>query len=64
MITNGNVLNTLLLGLTGAGITLAGFLAFCIGIIFAQPLVVLLGGTAYLMMSGQLDPKSAQGMGF
>ena len=62
MITKGNVLNTLLLVLTSAGITMAGFLAFCIGIIFAQPLVVLLGGTAYLMMSGQLDPKSAQGM--
>jgi len=57
-ITRGNTLNTFRVGLMGTGIGLLGFLACIVGILFAQPLAMLLFGTAYLMMSSQIDPKT------
>ncbi|HUG69210.1 MAG TPA: hypothetical protein VMM76_15775 [Pirellulaceae bacterium] len=52
-----NVGTTFVLWLASVGIMLAGFLALCVGVVFAAPLVSLLWGTAYLMMSGQLRVK-------
>lgn len=57
-ITRGNTMNTFRVGLMGTGIGLLGFLACIVGILFAQPLAMLLFGSAYLMMSGQIDPKT------
>ena len=34
-----------------------GFLALCIGLLFAAPLVTLLWVVAYLMMSGQISQQ-------
>ncbi len=59
VITKGNELTTFLMGLLSMGIVLIGFLALCIGIVFAQPLAMLLFACGYLVMSGQLDPKAA-----
>ena len=59
-ITKGNFLNTLLLGLTSFAIIFVGLLALCVGIFVAQPLVLLLGGASYLMMSGQISPTNMQ----
>ncbi len=53
-ISQGNWGNAFLLWLLSIGILLLGCLALCIGLLFAAPLVALLWGTAYLMMSGQL----------
>lgn len=53
-ITEGNRATTFLVWLVSMGIGILGFLALCIGVIFALPLVYLLSATAYLMMSGQL----------
>lgn len=47
------------MGLLFMGILLLGLLAFCIGIIFAQSLAMLLFACGYLVMSGQLDPKAS-----
>jgi uncharacterized membrane protein len=52
--TRGNSLNTFLIGLCSMGIGLLGLLACVVGIVFAQPLVMLLVCCGYLMMSGQL----------
>jgi phage FluMu protein Com len=53
-VTEGNRVTTLLLWLLSIAVALLGLLAFCIGIIFAAPLITMLWATAYLMMSGQL----------
>jgi hypothetical protein len=37
---------------------IVGFLALCIGLIFAAPLVSVLFATAYLMMAGHLPVYS------
>jgi hypothetical protein len=58
-ITKNNELTSFVVGLLAMGVVILGVCALCIGILFAQPLAALLGGCAYLMMSGQLDPKSA-----
>lgn len=52
-----NVGTSFVLWLASFGIMLVGFLAFCVGILFAAPLVSLIWGTAYLMMAGQIMPK-------
>jgi hypothetical protein len=57
-ITRGNTMNTFRVGLMGTGIGILGVLACGVGILFAQPLAMLLFGSAYLMMSGQIDPKT------
>jgi hypothetical protein len=51
---------TFILWLASFGIMLLGFLAFCVGVIFAAPYVSLIWGAAYLMMSGQLTPNPQQ----
>jgi hypothetical protein len=53
-VTEGNRLTTFLLALLSIAVMLIGFFAFCIGIIFAAPLVTMLWVCAYLMMSGQI----------
>ncbi len=52
-ISEGNKLTIFLVMLASLGIMLLGFLALCIGLLFAAPLVSLLWATAYLLMSGQ-----------
>jgi phage FluMu protein Com len=52
-----NVGTTIVLWLASFGIMLVGVLAFCVGILFAAPLVSLIWGAGYLMMSGQITPK-------
>jgi hypothetical protein len=56
-ITEGNRGTAILLWLLSVGIMLLGFLALCIGVLFAAPLVTVLWATAYLMMSGQLPAQ-------
>lgn len=53
-ISQGNWGNAFLLSLLSIGIMLLGCIAFCIGMLFAAPLVSMLWGVAYLMMSGQI----------
>jgi hypothetical protein len=60
-ITEGNWGTAFLLWLLSIVIGIVGFLAFCIGIVFAIPLITLLWVTAYLMMSGQLAPYPGYG---
>lgn len=52
-----NLANVIVLVLATIGIFIVGFLALCIGLIFAAPFVSLMWSTAYLMMTGQLHPK-------
>jgi len=59
-ITKGNWGTAFLIWLLSIVIMLVGFLALCIGVIFAAPLVMMLWATAYLMMSGQLPVYSQQ----
>lgn len=56
-ITRGNSLNSFLLWICGMLIAFVGLLVCFVGIIFAQPLVLLMVGAGYLMMSGQLGAK-------
>jgi len=56
-ITQGNELTSFLAVLLVFGIIFVGLLCLCLGVIVAQPLAVLLFPCAYLVMSGQLDPK-------
>ena len=56
-ITDNNWGTTILVWLVSFGIGLLGLLAFCIGIVFAMPLVSMMWATAYLMMSGQLSAR-------
>jgi DNA-directed RNA polymerase subunit RPC12/RpoP len=69
-ITEGNWGTAFLLWLLSIVIGLCGFLALCVGIIFAIPLITMLWTTAYLMMSGQMatmpgyaPPSAAAGFG-
>ena len=57
MITEGNRLTTIVLWLVSIGAMILGFLALCVGVIFAAPFVSLLWATGYLMMSGQLPSQ-------
>jgi uncharacterized membrane protein len=59
-ITQGNRGTTFVLWLASLGIMLVGVLAFCIGLLFAAPLVSVMWASAYLMMSGQLAAQPAQ----
>jgi hypothetical protein len=59
IITKNNWGTTFVMALLGMGIILLGCLALCIGILFAAPLVAVMFTTAYLMMSGQLEPYGA-----
>jgi len=52
-----NVGTSLLIWLLSSGIMIVGLLAVCVGMLFAAPLVSLLWGTTYLMMSGQLQQQ-------
>ncbi len=54
MIMRGNMGTVILVWLLGAGIGLVGFMACCVGLVAAVPLVAIMKTTAYLMMSGQL----------
>jgi phage FluMu protein Com len=56
-VTEGNRLTTVVIWLVSVGIMIIGFLALCIGVVFAAPLVSLLWATSYLMMSGQLPTQ-------
>ncbi len=56
-VTQGNRGTTFILALCSMGIVIVGFLALCIGVIFAMPLVSVMWATAYLMMSGQLPTQ-------
>lgn len=58
-ITKGNVLTTFLVVLLSMGIIIVGFIALCIGVFVTQSLAMLLFACAYLVMSGQIDPRSA-----
>ena len=49
-----NMGTTLVLALASIGIMLAGFLAVCVGILFAAPLVSVVWTSAYLMMRGEI----------
>jgi uncharacterized membrane protein len=53
-VTEGNYLTAFLLWLLTIAVMILGFLALCIGVLFAIPLVTVLWTTAYLMMSGQI----------
>jgi hypothetical protein len=59
VITKGNEMTTFLMRMLSMGIVLIGFFALCIGIVFAQPLAMLLFACGYLVTSSQLDPKAA-----
>jgi len=60
-ITEGNRLTSLVLALCALGIFILGCLALCIGLLFALPLMSMMGATAYLMMSGQLSVQPQYG---
>jgi hypothetical protein len=53
-ISEGNKGTTFLLWLLSVVIGIVGFLALCVGILFALPLITMIWAVAYLMMSGQL----------
>ena len=52
-LTSGHKMNLFVLFLAIFGITLLGFMACCVGLIFTTPLVTLMGTVAYMRMSGQ-----------
>lgn len=52
-LTSGNYGSCFLLGLALIGLTLLGFLALCVGMIFTIPLAGLMFAVAYCLMSGQ-----------
>lgn len=51
-----NMGSSFLLALAALGIYILGFLAICIGLIFAGPLVSMIFAVAYLMMKGEISP--------
>jgi len=53
-ITQGNWGSSFLLWLMSVGIGLLGCMAFCIGLLFAAPLISMMFAVGYLMMSGQI----------
>ena len=55
-ITEGNWGSAFVLYMMSIGISLLGCLAFCVGLLFAAPLISVMWAVAYLMMSGQLMP--------
>ena len=54
-IAKPNAGTTFLIWLTSVGIMIVGLLALCVGLLFAAPLVSVMWGAAYLMMSGQIS---------
>ena len=56
-ITKGNNGNTCYVFLVGLGINLLGAIPCGVGLLFTVPLVSLLWGSAYLMISGQVAPS-------
>lgn len=56
-IAQQNVGTSIVLWLASLGIGIVGFIALCIGLLFATPLISTMWGTAYLMMSGQISTK-------
>ena len=50
-----NLGTTLLIWLVSIPIAFAGLLAFCVGIVFAVPLIFMMYAVAYLKMSGQMS---------
>ena len=54
LVTRGNEGATLLLAIVSLGVLVAGIAVCGVGVLLAQPFVMLLWSTAYLMMSGQL----------
>ncbi len=52
-----NVGTVVVLWLASTGIMLAGLLALCVGLLVAAPLVSLVWGAAYLLMSGQVATR-------
>jgi hypothetical protein len=58
-IVSANLVNTFLLGLISVVLGIAGALTCGIGVVVTQPLMMLVGCVAYLMMTGQpiYDPK-------
>jgi len=57
-IAASNIGTIFVLGLVSVGLYLLGGLALGIGLFFAAPLVSVLWGAAYLMMSGLVQPQS------
>ncbi len=57
MITEGNFGTTFLIWLLGVGIMVIGFLACCVGMLAATPLIGMMYVVAYLMMSGQIPQQ-------
>ncbi|MFK7766029.1 MAG: hypothetical protein AB8B55_02220 [Mariniblastus sp.] len=49
-----NVLNSIVLFFATMGLVIAGFLAFCVGLLFTVPFISVIWVTAYLVMSGQV----------
>jgi len=58
-VTRGNEGSTVVMVLMVIGISLLGILALCIGVIFTNPLCMMIWVTAYLMMSGQVKAGRA-----
>tara|TARA_R110002049_G_scaffold2750_8_gene22275 strand:+ start:226438 stop:227130 length:693 start_codon:yes stop_codon:yes gene_type:complete len=56
-IAKPNAGNTVLIWLLTMAIGIIGFLAFCVGIFAAIPLISVLWSTSYLMMRGELAPQ-------
>ncbi len=57
-IGKANLATTFVIWLAGIGIVIVGLLAMCVGALFAVPLVSVMWGAGYLMMSGQLNTRS------
>lgn len=55
-----NIGTTIVLFLATLGISLAGFLALCVGLLFSTPLISTIWGAAYLMMSGLIPTRPGQ----
>lgn len=62
IISENNWLTIVAMAAASMGITLVGLLAFCVGVIFAAPLVTMLWTSGYLMMSGQLAGGQDRGI--
>lgn len=60
-ITHGNKLMIFVLWLLAAGLSIAGFLMCCIGVVFTVPLASLMYAVAYLAMTGQPTGESRYG---
>lgn len=59
--TYGNKFSLLLLWIVGIGLSIAGYLACCVGIIFVMPLIAMYVPVFYLAMTGQpITDRGAQ----